>query len=457
MNCRFSVVDAFGALICFTFVLCLSLPFLVQTRAKARLSSCDSNLKDLGLAVHDYHDAYKRLPAGCGGTVYGGKDDTKKNLLSNRGQLGPMVGLTPFMNMQLLWERISYPKPNSQGINFSPMGPAPWFDADQFEPWKAAPMSLRCPEIWESLEGRVVRQLGPSPGSLSPMTSYVFCFGDSFQGTGLPPKDAMFGFRSRGVVDRGAFRTTNLQHGMRSFLDGTSNTVLASECIASSRGSKKGSEIFNNVEGITLNPSKCLEEAGANGEKWAFGRGARWAHGIPAMTGFHTILPPNSPSCTEPEGLLTTLASASSLHPDGVITLFTDGSTKFITNSIDTGNLHLPVVSKLEGHSKPGNASPYGLWGAIGTRESQERIDLSTPAIQPFPNRNSNQNSKEVPEENEKWHSSDGKQVTATFIEVKDKEIVRLKAVDGTIREVPLNTLEANDMIRAVKMQLMRE
>jgi hypothetical protein len=46
--------------------------------------------------------------------------------------------------------------------------------------------------------------------------------------------------------------------------------------------------------------------------------------------------------------------------------LFVDGSVRFVSESIDTGNMAVKPIL--------GNASPYGVWGALGTRGGGEVI-----------------------------------------------------------------------------------
>ena len=52
-----------------------------------------------------------------------------------------------------------------------------------------------------------------------------------------------------------------------------------------------------------------------------------------------------------------------------------DGAVIFITDSIEAGDVHHGNVwLNGTGESSPGSASPYGLWGALGTRASSEII-----------------------------------------------------------------------------------
>jgi hypothetical protein len=47
---------------------------------------------------------------------------------------------------------------------------------------------------------------------------------------------------------------------------------------------------------------------------------------------------------------------------------------KFITDSIEAGNSSSPTVTTTAGGLPAGVQSPYGLWGALGTKASSEVI-----------------------------------------------------------------------------------
>ena len=70
------------------------------------------------------------------------------------------------------------------------------------------------------------------------------------------------------------------------------------------------------------------------------------------------------------------MGTAGSRHQGGCHVLMTDGAVKFITDSIEAGNSSAPDVRNGGiGGSAPGSISPYGLWGALGTRASKEVIN----------------------------------------------------------------------------------
>jgi len=52
-----------------------------------------------------------------------------------------------------------------------------------------------------------------------------------------------------------------------------------------------------------------------------------------------------------------------------------DGAVKFITDSIEAGSATANMVTYYGDSAPIGAASPYGLWGALGTRANKEVID----------------------------------------------------------------------------------
>jgi prepilin-type processing-associated H-X9-DG protein len=162
-------------------------------------------------------------------------------------------------------------------------------------------------------------------------------------------------------------------YNMREIVDGTSTTVAMSEKISMIDGA---TVMLGGWDGSTGGPNASTPPAvcaaSAPGGFYTTGRieDSRWNDGRVAYAGFYTILGPNSPSCTRNGGNIhdydRNLATATSLHPGGVNVLFCDGSVKFISDNIDTGNL-----SALYPSSGP---SPYGVWGALGSKAGAEPI-----------------------------------------------------------------------------------
>jgi prepilin-type processing-associated H-X9-DG protein len=107
-----------------------------------------------------------------------------------------------------------------------------------------------------------------------------------------------------------------------------------------------------------------------------------WARHYALHTLVTTILPPNSPMCNQHSSgdYRGGHYSVSSRHQGGAHVLMADGAVIFITDSIEAGNSRATMPYKVK--ASAGNAemwvgqeSPYGLWGALGTRAMKEVID----------------------------------------------------------------------------------
>ena len=103
--------------------------------------------------------------------------------------------------------------------------------------------------------------------------------------------------------------------------------------------------------------------------------GYRWADGAAFFHAFTTILPPNTAVCLIGDANWSATGghygpgiwTPTSEHTGGVQCAMADGSVQFISENIDTGNLG--VVAPLE---TGGGISPYGVWGALGTKSAGE-------------------------------------------------------------------------------------
>ena len=104
-----------------------------------------------------------------------------------------------------------------------------------------------------------------------------------------------------------------------------------------------------------------------------------------STTGFQTILPPNSPNARNygggagQAGWGYGICSAQSNHSGGVNAAMVDGSVRFISDTIDCGDMdadpqNTSAYSTIQAsHGKEfAGKSPYGVWGALGSIEGGE-------------------------------------------------------------------------------------
>jgi prepilin-type processing-associated H-X9-DG protein len=90
-----------------SILIALLLPAVQAARAAARRSSCSNNLKQIGLALHNYESQYGSFPSGA-------------HLQNNRKKgISWRVMLLPFIEQQTLYDEIK-PLPNGEAQNWGP-------------------------------------------------------------------------------------------------------------------------------------------------------------------------------------------------------------------------------------------------------------------------------------------------------------------------------------------------
>ncbi|TWT84682.1 hypothetical protein CA13_61620 [Planctomycetes bacterium CA13] len=374
----------------------LLLPAVQSAREAARRMACSNNFKQIGLGIHNYHSAYNMLPKQGTGTGNGGAGLSwwRGHNDFNNYRLSMLVGLLPFIEQQATWEQIVNPNGlNTDGSvrspSWNPMGPTP--DRANYAPWVTESPTYRCPS---------------DPGRGRPAlarTNYAACLGDATYNTSFgtwndnrtDPTARSADSRS---THRGFFKPfAENPSRFRDVLDGLANTIAMGEIatyiqdkdkrtVLSGRNLTGGNVNGNNVN-IRENPNLCAEHAqGIDPTKpmrWqrdtrqSQARGYRWACAKPIYTACFTILPPNREYCSRTNGNdLDGIATMSSKHVGGCHVLMGDGAVRFVTDAIEAGDSTAGQVwSGGTGVRAPGNRSPYGLWGALGTRAVKEVID----------------------------------------------------------------------------------
>jgi prepilin-type processing-associated H-X9-DG protein len=169
--------------------------------------------------------------------------------------------------------------------------------------------------------------------------------------------------------------------------DGTSNTIAVSENTvynAAIHGSIHGHYVIISSGTFRASPSACMAARGPNGMLVGtlppshHRDGDSWVSGFPMCMGFTTILPPNAPSCATSHGEWNEgIFTPDSYHPGGVNAAMADGSVRFITDTINTGNLGAPMPRiNTTNPTVPPNLgpSPYGVWGALGSKGGREPV-----------------------------------------------------------------------------------
>lgn len=332
----FTLVELLVVIAIIGVLIALLLPAVQQAREAARRMQCSNNMKQLGLSLHNYHDTYGKFPARNMGTGTPGSG-------YQRTRISGMMALLPFFEQEALYNQLIQP--------------------GQLAPWDGAFAGFKLDALLCPSDGST----GVPAGSERGIYNYVFCGGDSLNGTATGSETAPTPRPSRGLF--GSYQC----YGFRDMTDGTSNTIALSELVRPLGTSDIG--MVSSSTGITT-PSACKATYDYTNRAYYSGgwtsdtsRGFRFADGAEYFSGFNTIMPPNSPSCFSSSGShwYPGMYSAGSRHPGGVLCTMGDGSTKFVSETVDTGNQSAtPPAYNGSGYS------PFGVWGAMGTRNGGE-------------------------------------------------------------------------------------
>lgn len=288
----------------------LLLPAVQAARESARRMQCGNNLKQIGLATHNYESTYKCLPAGR----------TSRGLSSH-------AALAPFLEQNNAAEQIDFT--------------APWNGAENAVARTLKVASFLCPS---------------DPQSNNPLdwggTTYR---GNQGSGIlwGLSPQDPADPNFAMPAPDGVFFLNSFLR--FRDIGDGLSNTVAFSEHNQgdfSNAISSKSDTFWPKT--TPANADKAYQQCEAiDPSDLQYQRvsnvGAPWIYGYHSNTIYFHVSPPNKRSCMFPPGRIGTTAKSS--HPAGVLIAKCDGSVTFVTDSID-----------------------LAIWRALGTRFGKDSV-----------------------------------------------------------------------------------
>lgn len=360
----FTLVELLVVIAIIGILVGLLLPAVQAAREAARRMQCSNSLKQLGLSLHNYESTFKRFPARKNGTnsPFAG---TARNS-SNGGRLAGFVALLPYVEQTPMYNQIQAGDPTGTtttttvggGPIVFPGGPAAW---GSWSVWNTSPGFLSCPS-----DGTTFNQ--PAATAIN---NYAFSVGDDVTAV----RD--------GTAVRGVFPST-IGVKIAEIVDGTSNTVAFSERLRANFGLTTvvanqieiGHGTASAVAGMASAPALCLTKAA--GRYFIAGTvvkgrfGSLWTDGQAERVAFNTALAPNRPGCTDDADgnadSVNVVLPASSRHTGGVNVALCDGSVRFISDSIDTGNTTI---------AQPDSGfSNWGVWGALGSKNGGDQATL---------------------------------------------------------------------------------
>ncbi|WP_339748195.1 DUF1559 domain-containing protein [uncultured Rubinisphaera sp.] len=287
----FTLIELLVVIAIIAILVALLLPAVQQAREAARRSSCKNNMKQLGLALHNYHDTFNAFPpASVRQPTGGGVNEWESSMI------GWQARILGFMEQSALYDLIDWGRtPGNGGTNNTTVR-------------GTEVAAYRCPSDPGSR--------GTTGQTTYAPTNYVACTANS--GSYWAGGSA-WANNGRSVLFQ------NSKTLMRDITDGTSNTMIIAECLV-------GSEMRS--ENATGTPSTC-PGAGAIVKDRAYS----WfyANVMPNWS-FSTIVGPNTniTECRSSTGG-TAVLGARSQHKGGVQILLGDGGVRFVSENIDLG------------------------------------------------------------------------------------------------------------------------
>ena len=296
----FTLIELLVVIAIIAVLIALLLPAVQAAREAARRTQCVNNMKQLGLAMHNYHDAQGSFPIGRTGLGFTYKNTSIDDRRTWAFSILPQLEQSAIYN----------------AINFS----LSFYVAQQTTVLLTSVAGFHCPSDPQSFSIEV-----GNTANARYEGNYVVNWGNTHYGQDQNPSNSgpwpnPFTTGPLGsVMFQSAPFTPNLSRGMQFFTDGTSNTLLMSEVIVG------------------------MDGTGSNYDT----RGDIYNDDIPC-TMFMAYTPPNSTIpdwintyCQYPLGLNPpckkqgpAFVAARSFHSGGVNALLGDGSVKNFKSSI---------------------------------------------------------------------------------------------------------------------------
>jgi prepilin-type N-terminal cleavage/methylation domain-containing protein/prepilin-type processing-associated H-X9-DG protein len=350
----FTLIELLVVIAIIAVLIALLLPAVQAAREAARRAQCVNNLKQIGVAMHNYIDSNNTLPMGGGQCV-----ESFPQTFQSKQSTSAHLAMMPFLEGTPLYNAFNF----NFGVDENTDPPRAVNSTVVNAQFKA----FVCPSDPNAGAGFTSsNNYFASVGTTNNLTN---------TGTSTPPNPpTMANLPTTGLF---AYQQA---YGLQSIIDGTSNTIAFAESTVESPSSRGGQINIGITNVAGAGPAAQFYDASAQPNQTALlgalqacdaawqtftgnsneQRGKNWAHGAMAFTMFNTLARPCSAKWTicgsNGSGSAATFSEADSYHSGGggVNMLMADGSVKFLKNSVN-----------------------WAVWFALGTKGNGEVIDAA--------------------------------------------------------------------------------
>lgn len=316
----FTLIELLVVIAIIAVLIALLLPAVQQAREAARRTQCKSNLKQIGLSLHNYHSSADILPPGRLVTQVDG----------NGHCFAAYAHLLPYLDQGPLYNQVDFNANPDVGFG------------------NAIPLAMNLPVLLCPSDPFAILQPATATSPASAVHNYPLNTGTTYP---VSPRNAA-GTPVTGIF----FENSNVRFA--GITDGLSNTVCISETVRSTAGGPATWDGVSPTNGFVLTQGNDNLLSGPEltnyaGQCHSSGlvlqqtRGSKWLYGAPGHSMYNHMRVPNDrdvdcrggiPHSNKTDALWKTLShnvTTHSRHPGGVHSLLCDGSVRFVSENID--------------------------------------------------------------------------------------------------------------------------
>jgi prepilin-type N-terminal cleavage/methylation domain-containing protein/prepilin-type processing-associated H-X9-DG protein len=332
MRPGFTLIELLVVIAIIAVLIALLLPAVQAAREAARRAQCVNNLKQVGLALHNYHSGIGSFPLGATLQPYTiGVGNETWSSWSAHAQMLPYMEQTPIYN----------------AINF-------YYGAGR----EGTTYGYLCNST--SYLAKITSFECPSDGNAGnpKLNSYYASMGTSMYSTAVADTTGLFGYQQKYTIADVRDGTSNTIAFAEGIVGEKNTTILGKGNATGAIANGNGLQTIYDDSGKLVQLKKDMQLCdpafltSRNND-----RGSYWGEGSMGQTMFNTVVTPNGSKWSAcrygccPQASHAEMQVAGSFHSGGVNVALADGSVRFIKDSIS-----------------------YPTWWALGTRALGETV-----------------------------------------------------------------------------------